>query len=97
MEARDGARHHSIVGRVLKISHLCFVSVLFSAPSLLEMKFFLKLFPLVSVLFGGGVSKPTSKQKLNMFIASNEIVFATHTSEYDFTLQTNAFITSNEI
>ena len=44
---------------LLRLSHPGLVSVLFSAPSLLEIKFFQKLFPLVSVFWG--VSKPISK------------------------------------
>ena len=35
--------------------------------------------------------------KTNMFIASDEMVFATYLCEYDITLQTNAFNVSNEI
>ena len=59
----------------LGFSHPLLVSVLFTAPSLLEMKFFQKLLPLVSVLLGGF---------LNQF--SNATCF---TSEYDMTLQTS--------
>ena len=41
-----GGRHRSIVGvGFLRLSHPCLVFILFSAPSLLEMKFFQKLFP----------------------------------------------------
>ena len=43
---RGLASFHSGVG-FLRLSHPGLVSVLFSAPSLLEMKFFQKLFPLV--------------------------------------------------
>ena len=39
---------HSVVGGVLELSHPCLISVLFIGPSLLEMKFFQNLFPLVS-------------------------------------------------
>ena len=41
---------HSEIG-FLRLSHPRLVSVLFPAPSLLEMKFFQKLFPLVSLRF----------------------------------------------
>ena len=41
------------------------------------MKFFQEILPLDSGLFWG-VSKPTSKQKTEVFIASYETVSATH-------------------
>ena len=44
--AQRGGRHRSIVGvGFLRLSHPRLVSILFSAPSLLQMKFFQKLFP----------------------------------------------------
>ena len=44
----------------LRFSHPFLVSALFPGPSLLEMKFLRKLFPLVSVLFWE-VSEPSFK------------------------------------
>ena len=72
----SGVGFHGGIG-FLRFSHPRLVSVLFPAPSLLEMKFFFRNFsPLVSALFGGF---------LNQF--SNTTRF---TSEYDdITLQTN--------
>ena len=49
-----GGRHRSVVGvGFLRLSQPRLVFILFTAPSILEMKLFQKLFPLVSVLFGG--------------------------------------------
>ena len=57
------------------------------------MKFFPEiLFPLLAFLFFG-VSKITSKYKTNKFIASDELVPATHLQKV-ITLQTKMFIAS---
>ena len=82
-----GGRHGYIVGVwFLRLSHPCLVSILFSAPSLLKMKFFSETSPLVSVLLGG--CKPIFKYSSfhlqirydtadKHVIASNEIASAT--------------------
>ena len=52
----------------LRLSHPGLVSVLFSAPSLIEMKFFQKLFPLVSVLFGGFLNQHSKYNSFHLRI-----------------------------
>ena len=60
-----GGRHRSVVGvGFLRLSHPHLVSIIFSAPSLLQMKFFQKLFPLCFCSFGGGGCKPKGVDKL---------------------------------
>ena len=72
----------------LRLSHPGLVSVLLSAPSLLEMKFFQKLFPIVSVLFGGFLNQLLKYNSFHLqiryhtsddvLITTNEIASATH-------------------
>ena len=73
---RGPASFHSGVG-FWRLSHPHLVCVPFSAPSLLKIKFFRNVFPVVSVLF--------LRWFLNQF--SNTTRF---TSEYDITLQLNS-------
>ena len=104
-----GGRHRSVVGvGFLRLSHPRLVSILFSAPSLLQMKFFQKLFT-PSLCSFWGISKPifTSEYDItlqtNASIASNEIASATHlriryhtTDETRLSLATKAFCAGPE-
>ena len=83
LEARKGAGNIPWWGRVLEVFSSHLISVLFSAPSLLEMKFFRNYFPNFLLFFGGVLNR-----------LSNTTRF---TSEYDITLQTNALIANDEI
>ena len=88
----ERGRHRSVVGvGFLRLSHPRLVFILFSAPSLLQMKFFQKLFPPCFCSFwgGGGGCKPIFKYSSfhlqiryhtadKRVIASDEIASATH-------------------
>ena len=107
-----GGPHRSAVGvGLLRLSYPRLVCVLFSGPSLLEMKFFQKLFPPSFCSFwgggGGGVLNQFSNttrftSKHDITLQTNASSLATRelplfTSEHNVTLHTNAFIASNEI
>ena len=78
LEAREEGAIIPQQGSVLEFSHPCLVSVLFTGPSLTRPEVFSETFFPQFLFFFGGVSKPTSKQKTNVFIASDKIVSATH-------------------
>ena len=82
----------------------CLVSVLFTGPSLLEMKFAASFSPSFCSFWRvlNQLSNTTCftfeydiTLQTNAFIASNEIVSVTHHLEHAITLQTHAFIASN--
>ena len=65
-----GGRHRSVVGvGFLRLSHPPLVFILFSAPSLLQMKFFQKLFPLVNKLMAPLVVVAASPSLKSLVVA----------------------------
>ena len=93
-----GGHHHSIVeGSVLVVSLPCLVSALFTGPALNwnELSFFWNIFSLVSVLWGGFLNQLPKRRQKRLTLAMK--LFLLLTSKNDFTLQTNAFIASDEI
>ena len=82
MEGMRKDCYRFVVSRVLEFCHPCRVSVPFTGPSLVEMKFDRKIFPPVSVF--GGVSELHVTLKYHLFCL-------------DIILQTKAFIASNRV